>query len=229
MSVGGIIHWWRACAAQTHVAAWKSCFALRERDLNPQWHIVFFFLSLLCIAVFAIYVEMLRKVWLHQSHADKWNLFCPLLLIRDNKNKKTLVVVIQDVSSCRNIQFWAGRNCRMCSMWLNVGNCTETNCTWRFKADSFCNKHHLGCSANDLTLLTTSHWALICVRASVHPWATPGAWKVQDSDGGVRPCCRRWSDWPHEYFKRRDCKTLRTLSSWLDCCVKALIVVAKDR
>lgn len=110
---------------------------------------------------------------IHQSHTDKWNLFCPLLLIIDNKNKKTLVVVIQDVSSCRNVQFWAGRNCRMCSMWLNVGNCTETNCTWRFKADSFCNKHHLGCSANDSALLTTSHWALICVRASVKPPEPP--------------------------------------------------------
>lgn len=34
-----------------------------------------------------------------------WNLFCPLLFIRVNENKKTLVVVIQDVSSCRNKQF----------------------------------------------------------------------------------------------------------------------------
>lgn len=46
-------------------------------------------------------------------------------------------------SSCWNVQLaglrWTQQS--MCSMWANVGDCTQTNCIWRLMADS-CNAVH---------------------------------------------------------------------------------------
>lgn len=49
------------------------------------------------------------------------------LFRKQNTYSSCILDVLQGMSSCWRIQFWAGQ-CTWC-MWVNIGDCTEINCT----------------------------------------------------------------------------------------------------